>query len=143
MWGLIHNLHSDDKICPNIGRLHKYINMGSYNEKIMIEINELIDRITDEEIMDDGRFAQHPFLHEVCHQNIFSFPLLKELWSKPIFKKYWNNHEYQDKYGNTVLERLSISLYPVDTDTEKFKWIKDNMKVIPQRDFNGICIEKT
>jgi hypothetical protein len=136
----IHDLHSDQNICPNIGKLHLYLNCDIYNEETLVQINILLNNVSEEEIITDGKFAQHPFLHELCHQYNYSFPLLIEVWKKPVFQKYWDNVNYLDKYYNTALKRLSICLFETKENSGKIKWIKENMKVIPcLEEIDGMC----
>ena len=143
MWSFsIHDLNSTRNICPNIGVLFDYMHHNHYDEKTLLKINELLDNITDEEIIADGEFAQHPFLHELCHQYQSSFLLLRKVWEKPVFEKYWENDDYLDKYGNTALQRLSLCLCTRNSDENNnyFDWIRENMCVIPSdKELNGRC----
>jgi hypothetical protein len=121
----INNFHSEADTCPNISKLYKLIHKSTHD---VDEINLIISEITDEEIMINRR-AKHPFLHELCYQVHHSFELIKIIWSSAIFKNYWENKKYVDKYGFTALQLLSTKLHHIKT--EKVEWIKNNMKVIP------------
>jgi len=115
----IKNFYSSKHKCPNIAKLRHLI-----FEENMNGVEEIINCITDEEIINDSE-AQHPFLHELCHQYTHNIELLKIVWLSDVFKKYWNNNDYLDKYGNTPLQRLVNALS--NSDTEDEIWIKKNI----------------
>lgn len=123
----IDNFHSDSNRCYNISKLYDFINEDISDTNEINEINEILKNVTDEEIMINGK-AQHPFLHELCHQVAGSFELLKIIWNSIVFKNYWENKKYCDKYGNTALQRLSLNLDYLEI--EKLEWIKENMLVV-------------
>lgn len=71
---------------------------------------KILDKITIDELMENGKTARHPILHEVCHQYSCTFELIKIMWHHPKLKNLWNNPDYIDEYGNTVTERMARTL---------------------------------
>lgn len=130
------NIRSNSNTCPNIVKLYAYIHRGTFDSN---EVYVILKNVTDEEIMINAK-AQHPFLHEMCHQIHRSFELVKVIWNSTIFKNYWDNPNYQDKYRFTALQRLSLQVR--NLNTEKKLWIKENMKVVEGREVTtgfGYC----
>lgn len=120
----IDNFHSDSNTCPNIAKLYTYIHCGTFDVN---EVNAILEKVTDDEIMVNAR-VQHPFLHELCHQIHVSFSLIKVVWASNVFKNYWENANYRDKYGNTALQRLSLKVDCLKVNDQE--WILQNMRVV-------------
>jgi hypothetical protein len=135
---------NDSCAFPNIEELrNEHIFKWNYNEKRMKRIHDLIEKVTEEEIIAEGeKHCGHPFMHEFCEQWPSSFPLLEAVWKSEVFRKFWENNDYTDKYGNNVLQRLSFSLSRelgpngeayTKISAQRIKWIEENMGVIPTR----------
>jgi uncharacterized protein (DUF2132 family) len=121
---------------PNITKLFRFLRKSTYTKKMLEEINIIVDNLTDEEIILDGKRHCHPFLHELCQQWSSSFEFLQEIWKRKIFKNFWKNPNYVDKYGQNVLKRLSNCFrdspgYGSPMYIDRIKWIRDNMRVHP------------
>ncbi|QKF93537.1 hypothetical protein QKU48_gp0079 [Fadolivirus algeromassiliense] len=89
--------------------------------------------MTDEEIYLTSK-NEHPILHELCSQVYHTFTLLQELWALQNLQKYWDNPNYQDKYGLTPLQRLSINMNCLPSDS--VDWINENMNVKSVNDYH-------
>jgi hypothetical protein len=129
-----------NKIVPNIMKLRRFLQKHEYTEEMLKEINSTVDNLTEEEIMLEPTYQPHPFLHELCEQWGTSFEFLQEMWKREIFKKFWENPDYRDKYGCQVLKRLSKCIknswiYGQEEYSTRIKWIEDNMHVIPEKPY--------
>lgn len=124
-------LYKELKICPNIVKLYGYVCKKKYTKSTLTKINQILQKITDDEIMLDKKKAAHPFLHELAHQCFVSFEMFKEVWRSPIFHKYWLNSDYLDECGKNVYQRLVETISSGGSDPKILKWFEVNMDITP------------
>jgi len=100
----------------------------------------LIALLTDSDIIENGKNAKHPLLHELCdHLCDQNLSLFLVFWQSPQFLKYWDNMNYIDMYENSALQRLSVYLSRGDKQVNN--WIKEKVGVIPSsKTIEGKCV---